>query len=198
MKKKKIDLDKKFWNTRYQQNETGWDLRAVSPPLTEYINQLRDKTIKILIPGAGNSYEAEYLHLNGYTEVYVLDIAEEPLENFKRRVPAFPEDHLIHYDFFNFKGSFDLILEQTFFCALAPENRPRYAQKMHSLLEPGGKLVGLFFEKYFDFQGPPFGGNKEEYLTYFSLYFDIQVLEPCTNSIKPRMGSELFFIFNKI
>jgi thiopurine S-methyltransferase len=193
----KIDLNKKYWSSRYQQNETGWDLREISPPIKEYIDQLADKSVKILIPGAGNSYEAEYLFKNNFIEVFVLDIAGEPLQNIKKRIPTFPEDHLIQFDFFKFQGKFDLILEQTFFCALPPENRRLYAKKMNSILKPGGKLVGLLFEKDFVFQGPPFGGNKEEYLSYFSPYFDIQVLEPCTNSIRPRMGSELFIIFIK-
>ena len=194
----KVDLDKTYWSSRYQQNEIGWDLRGVSPPLKEYIDQLEDKSIKILIPGAGNSYEAEYLHNRGFTEVFVLDIAEEPLENFKKRLPSFPKDHLINFDFFKFTGSFDLILEQTFFCALAPEIRSLYAQKMNSLLNEKGKLVGLLFDKKFESEGPPFGGSKEEYITYFRPYFDLQVLEPCTNSIGPRVGSELFFIIKKI
>lgn len=194
----KIDLNKKYWSSRYQQNETDWDLNTVSPPIKEYIDQLGNKSAKTLIPGAGNSYEAEYLFKNNFTEVFVLDIAAEPLQNIKKRIPSFPEEHLIHFDFFNFSGSFDLILEQTFFCALPPENRCLYAEKMYSLLKPGGKLVGLLFEKDFGFQGPPFGGSKEEYLSYFSPYFEIQVLEPSTNSINPRIGSELFFIFKKI
>lgn len=194
----KNNLNKKYWSTRYQRNETGWDLRTISPPLKKYIDQLEDKSIKILIPGAGNSYEAEYLHKNGFNKVYVLDIAHEPLENLKRRLPSFPEDHLIQYDFFNYEGNFDLILEQTFFCALDPKIRKMYVCKMNSLLNQGGKLVGLLFDKEFESPGPPFGGNKEEYLSYFSPYFDIMVLEPCNNSIGPRMGSELFFIFKKI
>lgn len=193
----KIDLNKKYWSNRYQDNETGWDLKTLSPPIKEYIDQLGDKDLKILIPGGGNSYEAEYLFKNKFTEVYILDFAEEPLQNIKKRIPTIPEDHLIQFDFFQFQGKFDLILEQTFFCALPPENRRIYAEKMCSLLKPDGKLVGLLFEKDFKFPGPPFGGNKEEYLSYFSPYFEIRVLEPCTNSITPRAGSELFFIFKK-
>ena len=43
----------------------------------------------------------------------------------------------------------------------------------------------------------PFGGTREEYLTYLSPYFNTQVFEKCYNSIQPRAGNELFGIFQK-
>jgi len=89
-----------------------------------------------------------------------------------------------------------LILEQTFFCALNPDLRTKYVQKMSELLSKDGKLVGLLFGVEFP-NNPPFGGSKEEYLTLFSSKFKINLLEPCHNSAKPRMGSELFFNFLK-
>ncbi|CAM4040608.1 methyltransferase domain-containing protein [Gillisia limnaea] len=192
-----MNLNETYWASRYREDETGWDLNRISPPLKEFIDQLEDKTIKILIPGAGNAYEAEYLFSKGFEQVHVLDIAREPLENLKLRVPSFPEENLHNVDFFKFHDTFDLILEQTFFCALPIEKRNLYAKKMTSLLKNNGKLVGLFFNMEFKKKGPPFGGNKEEYLTYFGTEFNIEILENCTNSIPPRQGNELFFIFKK-
>jgi len=192
-----MKLYKDYWAAKYRENKTGWDLGSVSPPLKQYMNQLKDKSLKILLPGAGNSYEAEYLFINGFKNIYVLDIAEDPLKNLKRRIPGFPEKNLIQADYFEFEGSFDLILEQTFFCAIPVQKRGLYAEKTHQLLRKNGKLVGLFFNSEFFKEGPPFGGSKKEYLTYFSPYFTIEVFEPCTNSILPRQGNELFFIFKK-
>ena len=68
---------------------------------------------------------------------------------------------------------------------------------MHSLLSPKGKIVGLLFNFPLTQEGPPFGGSKEEYLTLFSEKFTIKKLEKAYNSIKPRAGRELFFIFEK-
>ena len=192
-----MNLGKDFWSSKYRENKTGWDLGSVSPPLKQYIDQLQDTSIKILLPGAGNSYEAEYLYNKGFKNVVVLDITEEPLKNLKHRIPAFPDENLIQADFFEFEGIFDLILEQTFFCALPVQKRSLYAEKMHQLLKKNGKLVGLFFNSEFYKEGPPFGGSKKEYLTYFSPYFTIEVFETSTNSILPRQGNELFFIFKK-
>lgn len=190
-------FDAAYWAKRYQDNETGWDLGAPSAPLKAYIDQIADKNISILIPGAGNAYEAEYLFTNGFKNIFVIDIAEEPLRNIKKRIPAFPDKHLIHADFFDHQGQYDLILEQTFFCALHPALRNNYTRQVHQLLKPTGKLVGVLFTAPLNATSPPFGATKEEYIEYFSPLFKFKVLDTCYNSIKPRSGRELFVNFEK-
>ncbi len=103
---------------------------------------------------------------------------------------------LVTGDFFQYEGPFDLILEQTFFCALSPALRKDYALKMHELLTPGGKLAGVLFDKDFG-GGPPFGGYAEEYRALFEPLFRIRTLAPCYNSIPPRAGTEVFILLEK-
>mgnify|MGYP000899644145 FL=1 len=55
-----------YWSKRYLKNQTGWDIGAPSRPIKTYIDQLDNRDLKILIPGAGNSYEAEYLLKQGF------------------------------------------------------------------------------------------------------------------------------------
>jgi len=62
---------KDFWELRYVHNEIAWDIGEVSTPIKVYINQLVNKKLKILIPGAGNSYEAEYLFNNGEVNAFI-------------------------------------------------------------------------------------------------------------------------------
>ena len=116
-----MDLTKDFWNNRYKNKETGWDIGYASTPLKNYIDQLENKEIRILIPGCGNAYEAEYLHLKGFNNVFLLDIAPMALQQFSERVPDFPKKHLIQENFFEHQGNYNLILEQTFFCAIKPK-----------------------------------------------------------------------------
>ena len=187
-------LDATYWNGRYDTKATGWDIGYVSTPLKIYIDQLENKEISILIPGAGSAYEAEYLWQLGFKNTFIIDISEKAVEQFKKRYPSFPAHQIYINDFFEHQGQYDLILEQTFFCALDPSLRKNYVQKMKSLIKPAGKLVGLLFKNEFPFEGPPFGGTITEYKQLFDRDFDIQVLEECTNSIKPREGSELFLI----
>ena len=191
------NFDRNYWENKYRQNTTGWDIGSISTPLKEYIDQLEDKNIKILIPGAGNGYEAEYLWEKGFKNTFIIDIAEQPLINLKNRVSDIPVSQLINKDFFEFNDKFDLIIEQTFFCAIDPRLRPLYSKKMFDLLRKNGKLVGLLFDFELTENGPPFGGDKKEYLSYFSQYFNIIKLERAYNSILPRKDRELFFIFEK-
>lgn len=190
-------MNSSFWTKRYLNHQTRWDIGMVSRPLREYFDQFKDKNQKILIPGAGNAYEAEYLFSKGFKNVYVIDISPEPLKNFKRRVPEFPDSQILQGDFFEFEDSFDLIIEQTFFCAISVEKRANYAEKTFNLLKNNGRIVGLLFKFPLTEDGPPFGGSKDEYLQYFSPYFKIDILEECYNSIDPRQGNELFFKFIK-
>jgi len=190
-------LNKSFWEGRYHENKIGWDIGYISPPIKAFIDQLTNKDLKILIPGAGNSYEAEYLWKKGFKNVFVLDIANQPLNNLKTRLPKFPEEQLINQDFFELNDTFDLIIEQTFFCAIQPNLRENYSTKMAELLKENGKIIGLLFDFKLTNQGPPFGGSKVEYRKLFSSVFKIKTLEKSYNSIKPREDKELFFIFEK-
>jgi hypothetical protein len=191
-------LDAVYWENRYENHDTGWDAGAPTKPLTDYLNQLKDKNIRILIPGAGNAYEAEYAFRSGFKNVFVLEFAEKPIKDFLQRCPAFPKENIIHEDFFLHKGQYDLILEQTFFCAIPPSRRAEYAKKCKELLIPKtGKLAGVLFDRSFE-GGPPFGGSKAEYEALFSREnFEIVYLAPCYNSIAPRSGSEVFILLRR-
>lgn len=128
----------------------------------------------------------------GFQNVHVIDLSETALNNLIERVPGFPENNLIHNDFFNLNQSFDLIIEQTFFCALNPDLRQKYAKKMHELLNENGKIVGVMFCVPLNGEQPPFGGNKDEYLNYFKPYFKIEIMDACYNSVESRKNRELF------
>ncbi len=191
-----------YWTNRYKDQSTGWDIGYTSEPIKTYIDQLTDKNILILIPGAGNAYEAEYLYAQGFTNVFIMDISPIPLQNFIDRNPDFPKEQLIEANFFEHKDQYDLIIEQTFFCSFEPskENRQLYGWQMAALLNPKGKLVGVWFDIPLiegNMDKRPFGGSKEEYVKYLNPYFIIKKMEPCYNSIAPRAGQELFGIFIK-
>jgi methyl halide transferase len=190
-------FDKKYWEQRYAEQKTGWDIGSVSTPLQQYIDGISNKNTKILIPGAGNAHEFDYLVKNDFKMVTVIDIATQPLENLRNRHPKAFHHQFIQTDFFTLDDTFDLVLEQTFFCALDPLLRPNYVKKMHEILIQNGILAGVMFNFELTNEGPPFGGSIAEYKSLFEPYFNIIKLEPCYNSIKPRDGKELFVILQK-
>lgn len=182
-----------FWQQRWLENKTGWDIGYAAPPITEYADTLTDKSMHILIPGAGNAYEAEYLHKHGFSKVYVMDITKKPLENFMERAKDFPKEHLLNENFFEHTGEYDLIIEQTFFIAIEPEQRKNYIVKMNALLKPGGHLTGLLiFDEKPSPSGPPYVDTFESYRKYFEPAFTVKKFEIAYNSIKPRAGREIF------
>lgn len=184
-------LNEEYWTSRYEEGTTGWDLGAPSRPLMEFCEKEVLTHQTVLIPGAGRGHDAEALHHNGYSQVHVLDYSPLPLQDLAKRLPSFPVDHLIAENFFSHTGSYDVVLEQTFFCALSPALRPHYVTQMARLIKPGGLLAGVLFDFPLE-QGPPFGGSAEEYLDLLNPRFDIHVLEPCRNSMPGREGKELF------
>jgi hypothetical protein len=191
-------LSKEYWEQLYINGETAWDMNEVSPPLKVYFDQLKNKNVRILIPGCGNSYEAEYLAKNGFTEITIIDIAKEPVERLQIILNDYPTVTIIQEDFFNHDGNYDLIIEQTFFCALQPQLREKYAEKMFDLLDDnGGTLAGVMFKTEFQQPGPPFGGTPAEYIRLFEKWFRIKTLADCYNSHEKRMGNEVFIQFIK-
>jgi len=188
------NLESTYWNKLYQSGETGWDIGYASPPIMEYFKQVYNKDLKILIPGAGNAWEAEDLWNNGFQNIYVLDYSEDAIEAFQKRLPFFPTSQILQQDFFQHHNSYDIIVEQTFFSSLQPKQRHHYAKHIHQLLKPHGKLIGLLFNHHFPFIGPPFGGTPQEYACLFKTYFRFKKFDVAYNSIKPRKHREHFLI----
>ena len=189
-------LDADYWDSQYKANITGWDLGQASPPIKNYIDTLQNKDAAILIPGCGNAYELEYLLSKGFTNLTVIDIAPTLVENLQQKFKDNTNIKIVLGDFFAYNGNYDIIIEQTFFCALPPSMRQQYVNKMHQLLNDNGLLVGLLFNRTFD-AGPPFGGSKTEYEMLFNHAFHINKIENCQTSVTPRSNTELFFEFKK-
>jgi SAM-dependent methyltransferase len=191
-----MELNDKYWTDRYENQQASWDIGEVSTPIKGYIDQLTNRNLRILIPGCGNAYEAEYLLENGFANLTLIDISEVKASDLASRFKNHPGVKVLHADFFDHEGVYDLIIEQTFFCALEPKFRAEYVTKMHSLLAKGGKIAGVLFDKDFE-GGPPFGGTKDQYLKLFSDLFHVRTMSSCYNSIPKRQDAEVFFIAEK-
>ncbi|MBI4084108.1 MAG: methyltransferase domain-containing protein [Candidatus Lambdaproteobacteria bacterium] len=143
-----------FWQEKYRSGHTPWDLGRVSDPVLALLAEHFPAEGRVLVPGCGRGHEAVYLAACGY-RVTALDIAEEPLvelraaaqarglepgrdlEIARADVLALPADYA---------GAFDVVLEQTCLCALNPARFGDYARMAHTVLKPGGRLLGVFME----------------------------------------------------
>lgn len=190
-------LNGKFWDSKYENGNTGWDIGEISTPLKMYFDQLKEKDIKILIPGCGNAYEAVYLLEKGFTDVTLIDISEVITAKLKSKFNGSNVIRVLTENFFGHNGKYDLIVEQTFFCALIPSQREAYCLKMKNLLNINGKIAGVLFDREFETEGPPFGGSADKYNELFQKHFHVNILEKCYNSIEPRTGNEVFINLKK-
>jgi hypothetical protein len=124
---------------------------------------------------------------------YSLDWSSTVKDMILNTYPLVPEKNIFVEDFFQHSGNYDTILEQTFFCAIDPEDRMRYAAKVGELLNPGGVLAGVLFNFSLTEDGPPFGGSATEYHDILARYLTVLRIDQCENSMPSRVERELFF-----
>lgn len=186
-----------YWEQRYRENNDPWDLKEPAPALLEFLHSGDFTQAKILIPGGGKGHELNWMYTHGYTQVFLLDWSEYSIQALKKLYPGIPENALICENFFKHEEKYDLILEQTFFCALPPEKRNEYARHTAELLNPGGILAGVWFNFPLSEKGPPFGGSMQEYQETLKPWFTSVQIELCYNSIPERQNKEVFIIARK-
>ena len=194
------DLTPEFWGAKYRVADWGWDLGQVSPPFVKVWESGLLKPGRMLIPGCGRGWEALYFAEKGF-KVTALDFAPEALIEVERRAnEAGLEIDECRQDFLNLSpeliGCFDVILEQTCFCAIHPTQRPRYVAAAKSCLKPGGELIGLFYSTR-ERGGPPFDTDPEDVRRLFEPFFELEHFALTPNSHPRRLGQEWLGMFRK-
>lgn len=145
------------WEGRYLRGEMGWDRGGINPLMESWMAASLPAAASILIPGCGHGYEVIELARMGFA-VTGIDIAPTPVERMRRTLAAEGlSAEVIQADMFAYTPSnpFDAVYEQTSLCAIQPEQRPQYEQKLHRWIKSGGSLFALFMQTDTD-GGPPF------------------------------------------
>ena len=188
------------WQGHYDSNDMGWDLGEVAPPFVKLWQEEKLPVGKVLVPGCGRGYEVVFLAENGF-EVTAIDFSEGAITHLEN---ALKERNLkgrvLHQDFFSMDdshdGVYDLVLEQTFFCAIAPRQRQDYVLNVARILKPGGMLVGLFYHTDKE-GGPPYNTIRQDIESNFSKNFEIQQLDKTSLSVEQRKDKEWLGILKK-
>jgi len=107
-------LDQDFWNQRWENQQTGWDIGYASTPIVTFMDEYPNKDARILIPGCGNAHEAAYLLENGFTNLTVIDIAPMAVDQLKDKFKDKPEISVILGDFSIIRVSMILCLNRPF------------------------------------------------------------------------------------
>ena len=143
-----------FWDTRFRGGTTPWDAAGVPPGLITWL-QDRKPALKVLIPGCGSGYEVRAFAERGH-DVLAIDFSDAALEAARAALGGLAS-RVRKADFFALdEGTFDVVYERAFLCALPRRLWSQWAARVAELVRPGGELAGFF---YFDDneRGPPFG-----------------------------------------
>jgi SAM-dependent methyltransferase len=186
--------DSSYWEQRYQEKTTRWDLGQAAPAFVSLLNsQPTLSPGRTAVLGCGRGYDALLFAENGF-EVLGFDFAPSAIaEATSLAQAAGSTAQFLQRDIFDlameFPQDFDYVVEHTCFCAIPPERRPEYVQLASSLLRPKGELIALFFTHNRS-GGPPFGSTPTEIVQYFEADFEILSLELVANSVPSRQGEE--------
>jgi len=190
-----------FWEDIYLENDTGWDLKGVTPVFDSISNELIQG--KVCIVGCGRGYDAIMFAKKGFN-VTAVDFAPTPISELnKLAIEKSVTITTVQDDIFSlvekFPDTFDYVIEQTCFCAIHPNRRKEYEILVKTILKPGGKLVGLWFplDKSQEEGGPPWGTTIDEVKSTFNSGWKIEKEEFPLQSVEPRKGREKLIIFKK-
>ena len=181
------------WEKHYQSEDLGWDLGKVSPPFLSLWQEQNLVPCKTIIPGCGRGHEAVFLAENGF-RVTAVDYCNGAVNALRKSIADKGlECDILHQDFFDLDSSHDssyeLMLEQTFFCAISPSQRKLYVETAHRILKFGGLLLGLFYETNAE-GGPPFNTTRSDILHHFCDRFMVQSLKKTSLSDEQRKNKE--------
>eukprot|EP00793_Prasinoderma_coloniale_P002230 PRCOL_00002738-RA len=116
-----------------------------------------------LVPGCGRGYAVAAL-ASPERSVVGLELSETAAEVARKFVPSAEpkgEARVEVGDFFAHKGAYSLVYDCTFLCAIPPDWRPKWGDKMSELVSPGGEIVLLVFPIADHEGGPPYALTPE-------------------------------------
>ena len=185
--------DPNYWEQRYQEGTSRWDLGQVTPPFVSLLNSPNAPPAgHAAVLGCGRGYDAIFFADRGF-EVVGFDFAPSAIADATALAQSSGSSaKFLQRDIFDlaeFSGAFNYVIEHTCFCAIDPDRRSAYVQLVRTLLQPEGELISLFWAHSRP-GGPPFGVSLAAVRQHFETDFEILSLVPVTDSVPERQGEE--------
>lgn len=137
------------WENCWEQGLTPWDLGRPTPIILHLHQTGALPKGRALVPGCGSGYDVVAM---ACSERYVvgLDVSHTAIEKAIELSSSLPNSSYFTFlkaDFFTWHPPelFDLIFDYTFFCAIEPGMRSRWACKVQEMLKPDGELITLMY-----------------------------------------------------
>ncbi len=194
-------LSRAFWEVRWREGRTPWDLGRASAPARQLAQQYLAPPDAVIIPGCGRGHEALLLAEQG-CRVTAVDFVAAPILALRQAAAArsLPVE-AVQSDIFDLpaalNGRFAAVLEQTCLAALGPARFADYEALAYRLLKPGGRLLGVFMELS-GINPPPFSCPREAMQALFAPpRWRLLQLQPVTPPQPARPGPEYTAVFQK-
>ncbi|GKU92307.1 hypothetical protein SLEP1_g6054 [Rubroshorea leprosula] len=184
------------WEKSWEEGATPWDLGQPTPVMVHLHQTGALPKGRALVPGCGSGYDVVAM---ACPERYVvgLDISETAIRTAVELSSSLPNADYFTFlkaDFFTWQPTnlFDLIFDYTFFCAIEPDMRSAWAQRISDLLKPDGELITLMFPIGDHVGGPPYKVSVSDYEEVLHP-FGFKAISIVNNelAIKPRKGKEM-------
>jgi hypothetical protein len=162
------------WADRYRCGNTPWDMGQPHPELTRRIEagQLTGSR-SVLVPGCGRGHDAVALAQAGLV-VTALDLVDALHDELTSALGPHG-GRFVAADALDFGQPHELLFEHTFFCALPPDQRPRYGEMAARCIGSGGELHAVVFpiDKAPADEGPPFQMSTPDLATALGAAFEL-------------------------
>lgn len=142
------------WNAHYEAGDTPWDVGVPDDHLTRFVGSLDAPRGKALEVGCGTGTNALWLAGQGW-QVTAVDLSALAVEKARAKAPAGVRCSFHQLDFLAaapLGGPFDLVFDRGCFHVFdGAAERRRFAERVASLLAPGGQWLSLLGST----EGPP-------------------------------------------
>ncbi|CAN5588306.1 hypothetical protein BH10BDE1_BH10BDE1_32610 [soil metagenome] len=203
--------DAAWWDERYESGDTRWDGAGPHPLLDSLISPLKLTRCRVLILGCGAGHDAAWWERQGHI-VTGVDYSQEAVDRARANYGERDSLKWVRADAFKlpqeWTSRFDIVFENTMFCAIPPARREELVRAWWRLLTPRGRVIGLalIMDKL---SGPPYGSSEWEIRRRLltapqhgassarRARFHPLLWNREKKSIEKRLGHELFFVVER-
>ncbi len=197
-------MERDFWQGLYEKGDTRFDVGAPSPPLMDWLDAHPIVASRAIVPGCGYGHDVIELAQRGLSTVGV-DFAPAAVQAGRAaadRAGLSSRARFLECDVFSLgsehDGAYDLLFEQTCYCAITPARRDDYAALAARLVAPGGTLLFVVYPADGHQGGPPFAIDPTEVEPRFAAWFDLLWMGAPERPSKPtRAGKEQLAVLRR-
>jgi SAM-dependent methyltransferase len=181
------------WRERWLIGRTGWDQGQAHGEMGRLLEHARlegrlEAGARIFSAGCGRAHNEAWLAGHGYS-VDAVDAVPEAIDGARTLYGKVPQLHLDVADVFATSAPaqpYAAVFDRAMLCALQPQHRPAYVQKISEKLKANGLLMAILFRRTRSPDGPPFSVNEDEARELLTAHFDLVHASSCPPPPNPH------------